>query len=250
MSSDKTLIDLSNSILIPDHDCNDDNLDTSCLEHDDTVLPMSPRPNSPITTQLMDFDIGNEVNSNLNVEVEVEVEVEVGEVNEMRMDDSDARIEADSNGTDNGNGSGTNSTDSTVGVSNTISLILHTKLGIIDTIKNQLLQEFTTLLYNITPLNKSGLMKMMIRAMEIVETTSITDGKDRLDIVIDVLTYILNSEAIVCANKDQLISFLTDDANDLIAIIIDASKGKINVNKLENVVTKTMNTLFTCICPR
>lgn len=302
-SSDKTLTDLSNSMIVPEL-CDDANMDIdmdiSCLENDDELLPpMSPRPNSPITTHLADFVLDDEIKANLNhaIEDEVAIAVEddviptqatnqissqdndanlirvngnsgIGEITDVRLDDTDSGTEIDrtdrsgtsttttstidvSVNSDASVNSNANVSSDTGIVGNSISIFLNTKLGIIDTIKNQLIQEFTTLLYNIdTPLNKTGLLKLMVRAMEMVETTSVKDGKERLDIVIDALTYILNSDAIVCPNKDQLISFLTHDANDLIAIIIDASKGKININKLENMLIKTLKRLLTCICLR
>lgn len=136
--------------------------------------------------------------------------------------------------------------DNVLANSESISLI-ETKTSVVDFIKNTLMEEFSTLWSNSdSPLNKSTLMTILIRAMEIVETTEVK-GKEQQDIVLDVLIRIVESDSVVSPHKEALLTFLKDDASDVISLVVDASKGKININKLENVAIRIVKKIFTCL---
>ena len=108
----------------------------------------------------------------------------------------------------------------------------------------KLLDEFKDLL-TLKMVDKPLLIKILIRGMEIIEYTSIK-GKDQKDLVIDVLIQILETDGLNVSHKEQLILFLKEDANAFIDVIVDASKGKININKVESVITVAIKYLFAC----
>ncbi len=108
-------------------------------------------------------------------------------------------------------------------------------------IKDQLLQEFKD-----QTLDKPLLMKLLIRGMEIVETTDFK-GSDQKDLVIDILIKLLETDGLNAPHKNQLVTFLKDDATNVIDVIVDASRGKININKLEPLVTRLVTCLFSCL---
>jgi hypothetical protein len=125
--------------------------------------------------------------------------------------------------------------------------LIEKNTSVISFIKKTLLEEFNTLWSNSdTPLNKSTLMTILVRAMEIVETTEIK-GKEQLEIVLDVLVSIVESDFVVSPHKDTLLTFLKLHASDVISIVVDASKGKININKLENVGIRMFKKIFACL---
>ena len=108
-------------------------------------------------------------------------------------------------------------------------------------IKDQLLKEFKD-----QNLDKPLLMKLIIRGMEIVETTDFK-GSDQKDLVIDILIKLLETDGLNAPHKNQLVTFLKDDATNVIDVIVDASRGKININKLEPLVTRLVTCLFSCL---
>jgi hypothetical protein len=127
-----------------------------------------------------------------------------------------------------------------------ISILLkETKDKIIGQVKAQLLDEFKDLL-KLQAVDKPLLIKILIRGMEIMETTTIK-GTEQKDLVIDILIQILETDGINVSHKDLLIHFLKEDANAFIDVIVDASRGKININKVESVVTKCIQYLFICL---
>lgn len=127
-----------------------------------------------------------------------------------------------------------------------ISILLKdSKDKIIEQIKNQLLDEFKDL-FKEQSLDKSLLIKILIRGMEIMETTTVK-GKEQKDLVIDILIQILETDGLNVSHKDLLIHFLKEDANAFIDVIVDASRGKININQVESVVTNCIQYLFICL---
>jgi len=132
-------------------------------------------------------------------------------------------------------------------VDETNSLLENTNVSIAsDSIKKGLLEEFDTMWSNsVTPLNKSAMMKIVVRAMELVEKTDIK-GQEQQDVVIDVLVEILESDIVVSVHKDSLVAFLKEDAGDVISLLVDASKGKININRLENIATRLFKKFGKC----
>ena len=69
-------------------------------------------------------------------------------------------------------------------------------------IKDQLLKEFKD-----QTLDKPLLMKLIIRGMEIVETTDFK-GSDQKDLVIDILIKLLETDGLNAPHKNQLVTFL------------------------------------------
>lgn len=109
---------------------------------------------------------------------------------------------------------------------------------IMNDIKQRLLDECKQL-----TIDKPLLIKLLVRGMEIIDTFDIK-GDDKKNTIIDVLILLLETNGIDIPNKDLLITFLKEDASNFIDIIIDASKGKINVNKIERGI---INCLFKCL---
>jgi len=197
---------------------NDDAVITGITnESTDIVIQRSPvpdhiaeRPSSPITVMFGD--------------TETESEEVGGSVNDVVAEDTVAVL-----------------------VDETNSLLENTNVSIAsDSIKNGLLEEFDTMWSNsVTPLNKSAMMKIVVRAMELVEKTDIK-GQEQQDVVIDVLVEILESDIVVSVHKDSLVAFLKEDASDVISLLVDASKGKININRLENIATRLFKKFGKC----
>ena len=123
-------------------------------------------------------------------------------------------------------------------------MIDKSKDQLLEKIKGQLLDEFRDL-FTVQMVDKPLLIKILIRGMEIIESTSIK-GKDQKDLVIDILIQILETDGVGVSHKEQLIQFLKEDANAFIDVIVDASKGKININKVESVLIVAIKYLFTC----
>jgi hypothetical protein len=109
---------------------------------------------------------------------------------------------------------------------------------IMNDIKQRLLDECKQL-----TIDKPRLIKLLVRGMEIIDTFDIK-GDDKKKTIIEVLILLLETNGIDIPNKDSLIIFLKEDASNFIDIIIDASKGKINVNKIEHGI---INCLFKCL---
>jgi hypothetical protein len=197
---------------------NDDAVITGITnESTDIVIQRSPvpdhiaeRPSSPITVMFGD--------------TETESEEVGGSVNDVVAEDTVAVL-----------------------VDETNSLLENTNVSIAsDSIKNGLLEEFDTMWSNsVTPLNKSAMMKIVVRAMELVEKTDIK-GQEQQNVVIDVLVEILESDIVVSVHKDSLVAFLKEDAGDVISLLVDASKGKININRLENIATRLFKKFGKC----
>tara|TARA_R110002074_G_scaffold370687_5_gene545603 strand:- start:576 stop:1250 length:675 start_codon:yes stop_codon:yes gene_type:complete len=156
-------------------------------------------------------------------------------------DDLEANVDVDVDGDGDGDGDGdVDHTDEAT------SLLGSTKIDITDSIKKELLEEFATMWSNsANPLSKSILVKILVRAMEIVEKTDIK-GHDQQDIVINILVEILESDLVVSLHKEVMLTFLKEDAGDVISIVVDASKGKININKLQGIVVRLFKKIGGC----
>jgi hypothetical protein len=99
------------------------------------------------------------------------------------------------------------------------------------------------MLHNIIDVNKTQIMND-IKQRLLDECKQLTKGDDKKKTIIDVLILLLETNGIDIPNKDLLITFLKEDASNFIDIIIDASKGKINVNKIQRGI---INCLFKCL---
>ena len=198
----------------------------------DDIIQQSPvpdhileRPSSPITVMVDPNDdlevdvIDNGFTSDVPVDVPVNVPVDVP-INVP----VDVRVKHDE----------------------TNSLLGSTMIGITNSIKKELLEEFSTIWSDSeSPLNKSILIKILVHAMEIVEKTDIK-GRDQQDAVINVLVEILDSDIVVSPHKETMLAFLKEDAGDVITLIVDASKGKININKLQGIAVRLFKKISGC----
>ena len=204
-------------------DCDND-IDVIIQQYHILERPSSPipdhileRPSSPITVM---FDQNDDLEANVDVDVDGDVDGD---------GDGDVDVDVDVAHTDEAT-----------------SLLGSTKIDITDSIKKELLEEFATMWSNsANPLSKSILVKILVRAMEIVEKTDIK-GHDQQDIVINILVEILESDLVVSLHKEVMLTFLKEDAGDVISIVVDASKGKININKLQGIVVRLFKKIGGC----
>tara|TARA_B110000858_G_C17631378_1_gene393649 strand:+ start:352 stop:816 length:465 start_codon:yes stop_codon:yes gene_type:complete len=122
-----------------------------------------------------------------------------------------------------------------------VTLIDTTREKLIDNVKAQLLEHITD-----QEVDKPLLFTLLIKAMEIIEISDVK-GTQQKDIVIEILLALLESEHVKSQHKQDLILFLKHDATNVIDIIIDASKGKIDINKIETYTTKFVKCIFGCL---
>lgn len=94
--------------------------------------------------------------------------------------------------------------------------------------------------------DKQLLMKLLIIGMETIEKSKVK-GKDQKIIVIDALIQIIKLPNITVPQEDRLLSFLENDVDDVIDLVIDASKGKIDINKAEKHAVSLLKCLFSCL---
>ena len=121
---------------------------------------------------------------------------------------------------------------------------------LVDLVKQQALEMLkTTILEHIeksnTTINKQLLMKLLVICMESVEKTRVK-GKDQKDVVIEAIISILKLDSIKAPNKNELILFLENYVDDVIDIVVAASKGNIDINKMEPVAKSFISLLFSC----
>lgn len=94
--------------------------------------------------------------------------------------------------------------------------------------------------------DKQLLMKLLVIGMETIEKTKVK-GKDQKDIVKEALIQVLKLEVIKVPQKEGLISFLENDIDDVIDLVVDASKGKIDINKVEKHTVSLVKCIFSCL---
>lgn len=94
--------------------------------------------------------------------------------------------------------------------------------------------------------DKQLLMKLLVIGMETIEKTKVK-GKDQKDIVKEALIQVLKLEVIKVPQKEGLISFLENDLDDVIDLVVDASKGKIDINKVEKNTISLIKCIFSCL---
>jgi hypothetical protein len=94
--------------------------------------------------------------------------------------------------------------------------------------------------------DKQLLMKLLVIGMEAIEKTNIK-GKDQKLIVIDALIEVIKSTNVKVSDKEKLLSFLNNDVDDVIDLVVDASKGKIDINKAEKYTVSIVKCLFSCL---
>lgn len=94
--------------------------------------------------------------------------------------------------------------------------------------------------------DKPLLMKLLVISMETIEKTKVK-GKDQKDIVKEALIQVLKLESIKVPLEEQLIKFLENDVDDVIDLVVDASKGNIDINKAEKHAITLVQCLFSCL---
>jgi len=94
--------------------------------------------------------------------------------------------------------------------------------------------------------DKKLLMKLLVIAMETIEKTKVK-GKDQKLVVIDALIQVIKSTNVKVSNEEKLLSFLNNDIDDVIDLVVDASKGKIDINKAEKYTVSLVKCLFSCL---
>jgi len=82
--------------------------------------------------------------------------------------------------------------------------------------------------------------------MENIEKTKVK-GKDQKDIVKEALIQVIKLESIKVPQEEGLIKFLENDLDDVIDLVVDASKGKIDINKAEKQAVSLVKCIFTCL---
>jgi hypothetical protein len=94
--------------------------------------------------------------------------------------------------------------------------------------------------------DKQLLMKLLVIGMETVEKTKVK-GKDQKDIVIEALIQVIKLESVKVPHEEGLITFLENDVDNVIDLVVDASKGKLNINKAEKHAITLVQCLFSCL---
>lgn len=94
--------------------------------------------------------------------------------------------------------------------------------------------------------DKPLLMKLLVISMETIEKTKVK-GKDQKDIVKEALIQVIKLESIKVPQEEGLIKFLENDLDDVIDLVVDASKGKIDINKAEKQAVSLVKCIFSCL---
>ena len=94
--------------------------------------------------------------------------------------------------------------------------------------------------------DKKLLMKLLVIGMETIEKTQVK-GNDQKVIVIDALIQIIKTSEVKVSNEERILSFLNNDLEDVIDLVVDASKGKIDINKAEKYTFSLLKCLFKCL---
>ena len=134
-------------------------------------------------------------------------------------------------------------------ITNEESEISSEKVKLLDLIKQEaliLLKEKIIKEIGEKEVDKQLLMKLLIIGMETIEKTNVK-GKDRKLVVIDALIQVIKSTNVKVSNEERLLSFLNNDADDVIDLIVDASKGEIDINKAEKYTVSFVKCLFSCL---
>lgn len=123
------------------------------------------------------------------------------------------------------------------------------QVQLVDLVKQEainLLKEKITNEIGDKEVNKQLLMKLLVIAMETVEKTKVK-GKDQKNIVKETLIQIIKLESIKVPHQEDLIKFLENDVDDVIDLVVDASKGKLDINKVEKHTISLVQCLFSCL---
>tara|TARA_Y100000816_G_scaffold274509_1_gene241860 strand:+ start:1273 stop:1692 length:420 start_codon:yes stop_codon:yes gene_type:complete len=93
---------------------------------------------------------------------------------------------------------------------------------------------------NVETLNSELIIKFVVMVMELVEDTEIK-GKSQKDLVLQIVTEIINESQLSDEEKKLYFTILnSNNTSNTIDIIVDASKGNLNLNKVKK-------TAFSCL---
>ena len=126
-------------------------------------------------------------------------------------------------------------------IQETDKLIDLVKEEALNLLKDKLLSEIGS-----KEVDKQLLMKLLVIGMETIEKSQVK-GKDQKKIVIDTLIQIIKLPNVKVPQEERLLLFLENDLDDIIDLVIDASKGKIDINKAEKHAVSLLKCLFTCL---
>lgn len=123
------------------------------------------------------------------------------------------------------------------------------EVKLVDLVKQEalnLLKEKITSEIGDKQVDKQLLMKLLVIGMETVEKTKVK-GKDQKDIVKEALIQVIKLESVKVPHEQGLIIFLENDVDDIIDLVVDASKGKFDINKVEKHAFTLLQCLFSCL---
>lgn len=93
---------------------------------------------------------------------------------------------------------------------------------------------------NVETLNSDLIVKFVVLVMELVEDTDVK-GKSQKDLVIHVVNEIINESQLADEEKKLYLTILnSNNTSNTIDLIVDASKGNLNLNKVKK-------TAFSCL---
>lgn len=130
-----------------------------------------------------------------------------------------------------------------------VNLELQENTQLVDNVKDLVLQQLKdSLLQEIgeRTVDKPYLLTLMVKSMELVEASQVK-GADQKQLVIDALIMVLKLKDVKVPSEELLVQFLENDASDVIELVVDASKGKLNINKVESLITRIIKTIFACL---
>ena len=86
---------------------------------------------------------------------------------------------------------------------------------------------------NVEKLNSDLIIKFVVLVMELVEDTDVK-GKSQKELVLNLVTEVINESQLTDEEKWLYTSILrSENTNNTIDLIIDASKGNLNLNKVK-----------------
>ena len=93
---------------------------------------------------------------------------------------------------------------------------------------------------NVETLNSELIIKFVVLVMELVEDTDVK-GKSQKNLVLHIVTEIINESKLADEEKKLYLTILnSNNTSNTIDLIVDASKGNLNLNKVKK-------TVFSCL---
>lgn len=112
-----------------------------------------------------------------------------------------------------------------------------------DELKHLLKEKALSLLkekLNVETLNSDLIVKFVVLVMELVEDTDVK-GKSQKDLVLHIVSEIINESKLADEEKKLYLTILnSNNTSNTIDLIVDASKGNLNLNKVKK-------TAFSCL---